>query len=67
MNRITPSHDYELFYFDREWQSLGRKRAGADFLEYDRVPSNALLLLRDYTKGKEERIFVYENAKQVWW
>ncbi len=67
MNRITLGHDYELFYFDREWRSLGQKRASADYLEYDRVPSNALLLLRDYTKGKEERIFVYENAKQVWW
>ena len=26
-----------------------------------------LLLLKDLTKGEEERIFTYENDKQVWW
>ena len=31
------------------------------------VPDNALLLLHNTTKGKEERIFTYENKKQVWW
>ena len=67
MNRVTSGHEYELFYFDHEWQSLGQMKAEADFLEYDNVPKNALLLLRDYTKGKEERVFVYENGKQVWW
>lgn len=33
----------------------------------DNVPTNALLLLRNHTKGKEERIFTYENGEQVWW
>ena len=37
------------------------------YLEYDNVPDNALLLLRNLTKGKEERIFTYEDGKQVWW
>jgi hypothetical protein len=26
-----------------------------------------LYLLQNLTKGKEERIFTYENGKQVWW
>ena len=34
---------------------------------YDNVPGNALLLLRNHTKGKEERIFTYENDEQIWW
>ena len=33
----------------------------------DNVPTNALLLLRNHTKGKEERIFTYEGGEQVWW
>jgi hypothetical protein len=36
-------------------------------LVYHNVPSGALLLLRNLTKGKEERIFTYENGEQVWW
>jgi hypothetical protein len=31
------------------------------------VPKNSVLWLRDLTKGREERIFTYENGKQVWW
>lgn len=31
------------------------------------VPKGALYLLRDLTKGKDERIFTYENGVQVWW
>lgn len=67
MNRIEPKHQYELFYFDGEWRSLGKKVAESDSLEFKNVPHNSILLLRDYTKGKEERIFTYENDKQIWW
>jgi len=47
---------------------LGRKTGDHHFyLQYDNVPENSLLLLRNHTKGREERIFTYENGKQVWW
>jgi len=36
-------------------------------LYYDNAPSNALFWLRNYTAGQEERIFTYENGKQIWW
>jgi len=36
-------------------------------LVYDNVPANALLLLHNHTKGKEERIFTYEGGRQIWW
>ena len=36
-------------------------------LVYENVPGNALYLLKNRTKGKEERIFTYENDRQVWW
>lgn len=39
-------------------ESLGRQVGSRQlqYLEYDNVPDNALLLLRNLTKGKEERI-----------
>ncbi|MCM1163311.1 MAG: transglutaminase-like domain-containing protein [Muribaculaceae bacterium] len=67
-NQIQPSHNYELFYFNNGiWNSLGRKTAESDHLVYNNVPENALLLLRDYTHGKEERIFMYNDNKQIWY
>ena len=67
-NHINENEEYELFYYDHDWISLG-KRTGdqTHVLKYDNVPENALLWLRNHTKGEEERIFMYENGKQVWW
>ena len=67
-NNIVPGQSYELFFFARQgWSSLGRRVADSDILYYDNVPKNALFLLRNLTTGVEERIFTYENGKQVWW
>jgi hypothetical protein len=66
LNIIEIGDVYELYYFDFGWQSLGSKRADKNYIVYDSVPDNALLLLRDLTKGKEERIFIYQNNKQEW-
>lgn len=67
-NYIRPGDRYELFYCDRgeKWQSLGKQTAGADSLAYKDVPTNVLLLLRNYSRGNQERIFTYEEGKQVW-
>ena len=66
-NEVVPGDDYELFYWNDEWCSLGRKTAGHDTLVYVEVPKNALLWLHNHTQGKEERIFTYESGKQIWW
>ena len=67
-NHIVENELYELYYFDKDWVSLGKRTGDYNFyLEYNNVPENALLLLRNHTKGKEERIFTYENNKQIWW
>ena len=68
-NFIREKEEYELFYWDKKWYSLGKKEGSeaTQQLIYDNVPDNALLLLRNLTKGHEERIFTYENGKQVWW
>ena len=67
-NHINENEAYELFYYDRDWISLGQRTGDTTHeLSYDNVPENALLWLRNHTKGREERIFTYENEKQRWW
>lgn len=65
-NTIEPGDDYELFYWNNQWISLGVRKADKYYLKYS-APENALLWLRNLSRGKEERIFTYENGKQKWW
>jgi hypothetical protein len=68
-NNIIKDQTYELVYWEKgQWISAGVQVAMEDNrLIYRNIPSNALYLLHNLTKGKEERIFTYENGKQVWW
>jgi hypothetical protein len=66
-NDVLPGDSYELFIWNDKWISLGTK-TGIDFqpLTFN-VPQGGLYWLRDRTKGKEERIFTYEDGKQFFW
>jgi len=68
-NFIRDGEVYELCYWNDRWVSLGKKVGNRQSQEivYDNVPDSALLLLHNLSKGKEERIFTYENGKQIWW
>lgn len=67
-NIIEPGHQYELFYFDKGWHSLGKTVAYDYYVKYNKVPIDAILLLKDLTEGIEERIFVInKEGKQAWW
>jgi hypothetical protein len=68
-NEIEKNHNYELFYLADDWISLGQKKANSHYLIYHNVPKNAMLLLRDLTEGRQERIFMYDQDKkeQYWW
>jgi len=68
-NFIREGEIYELFYWDNQWVSLGKQTGSIETqtLTYNNAPTNALFLLKDLTKGHEERIFTYEKRKQVWW
>lgn len=67
-NSIEPGDQYELLYWqDNRWKTLGRKTPDRPWLVWEDVPKRALLLLRDRTKGQNERIFTYEKGEQVWW
>ena len=62
-NYIEVGDEYELFYHNgaEGWQSLGRQTAVTDSLIYENVPGNAVLWLRDLTKGREEQQFILDK------
>lgn len=66
-NNIIPNKLYELFYWKNGWVSAGSKRALKSSLKFSNIPKNTVYWLRCLTDGSEERIFTYENNKQVWW
>ncbi|MBE6265466.1 MAG: hypothetical protein E7102_03190 [Prevotella ruminicola] len=67
-NCIEVGDEYELVYWNgSKWKELGRKKAKSNRLVYKNVPANALYILHNLTKGKEERIFTYKKGGQIWW
>ena len=68
-NFIREGEEYELYYWNGRWLSLGKQMGSriTQELIYNNVPYNALLLLHNHSKGKEERIFTYANGNQIWW
>lgn len=68
-NDIHPGDEYELLYWDNEygWTSLGVKFAQGNSLTYKHVPEDALLWLRNYTRGWDERPFRVINNAIEWW
>ncbi len=66
-NYIIPNYEYELFYWDTNWVSAGKKTAHSDSLNYTNIPSGTIYWLKCLSGGKEERIFTYEKGIQEWW
>jgi len=66
-NDITPGDIHELLYWDKRWVSLGKQQPADVKLIYTNVPAGAIYWIRNHSRGKDERIFTYENGKQVWW
>ena len=65
-NGVWPGNYYELFYQnDRGWISLGKRKAETDSLLYSNIPRNSLLLLKNYSRGREERIFTLEKNDRI--
>lgn len=64
-NFVVPGQDYELLYFaNGRWHTLLRKVADDFFIECD-VPRNAVMLLRNRSKGREENVFVWHDQRQL--
>lgn len=68
-NMIQLEDTYKLYWWNLNgWQQLGNDKIAKDVvLEYTKAPSNALFWLRDISRGKEERIFTYQDGKQIFW
>ncbi len=67
-NSVAVGDKYQLLMYDNgKWKTLAWRRANDNRLVFKNMPAGGLYLLKDRTKGKEERIFTYENGEQVWW
>ena len=67
-NDITPGDIHEFLYWgDDGWVSLGTQVANDIKLVYENIPKNTVYWVRNLSRGKDERIFTYENGKQIWW
>lgn len=67
-NDVCPGDEYELFFWNsQEWKSLGGMTATDNCLHYDSIPEGALLWLRDYTRGSDERPFIIAADGSVEW
>jgi hypothetical protein len=65
-NIIEAGDTYRLLYFDFGWHTIATKKAHTNHISFKNVPKNAVLLLRNLTRGSQERIFVYEEGEQKW-
>ncbi len=67
-NDVVAGQQYELSYFENGRQrSAGIQRATNSSLTFENVPSSTLYILHNLGKGREERIFTYENNKIHWY
>ncbi|GHT78832.1 hypothetical protein AGMMS50262_21880 [Bacteroidia bacterium] len=66
-NDITPGDFYELFYWNNKWVSMGKKQATDIKLIYENLPAGTIYWIRNLSRGKDERIFSYENGTLKWW
>ncbi|MDO5760460.1 MAG: RICIN domain-containing protein [Bacteroidota bacterium] len=67
-NSIEIGNTYELLYWSQgKWVSFGKLVAKSNSVTFTNVPSGGLYLLKNLTKGHEERIFTYEKGNQIWW
>jgi hypothetical protein len=65
---LKPGQEYELFYWNDQWQSLGKLVAKDQPLDFGKIPAGYLYWLVSKGSDKEEeRIFTIEEGQQVWW
>ena len=64
---LKEGSEYELFYWNDEWKSVGKQIATSEPLIFKDVSADRLYWLVQVGSRKEERIFTYENGKQIWW
>ena len=67
-NSVEIGDLYGLYYWEGEgWKCIGKRKAFHPYVVFHGAPTDGLFLLRDLTKGCDERIFTYKDGKQNWW
>jgi hypothetical protein len=67
-NNVSPGQLYQLCYYDDgKSKPIGTVTATSYNITFKNVPSNALYILHDLTRGQEERIFTYNNGNINWY
>lgn len=67
-NCIEIGDTYELYIWkENKWKRFVSQIAKGNVLQINNAPIGGLFLLRDKTKGTEERPFTYEDGVQKWW
>ena len=64
---LKSREEYELFYWDDDWRSLGKAVASDKPLTYDNIPAAGLYWLTTPSTEDDDRIFTTEYAQPVWW
>jgi hypothetical protein len=67
---LRTGSSYTLFYWFNKWIKVDTKKAESAFgkLQFDNVPANVLLLLlSDYSQGKERIFIIDENGTRKWY
>lgn len=60
---------YTLYYWNNNWVSMGERTAveGTTTLLFEKIPKNALLLLiPEYSQGKERPFIITETQERIW-
>jgi hypothetical protein len=67
-NTVAAGKTYELYYWDNKWVSVGIQKGSGLPFKYQDVPSGGVYWLNCLDcNSSEERIFTYENDRQIWW
>ncbi|GHT71281.1 hypothetical protein FACS189455_2710 [Bacteroidia bacterium] len=64
---IYPDSEYELFYWDGEWKSVGVKKLKNEGISFDNIPHGCLYMIwNKKDKLQYQRIFMYEDGFVIW-
>ncbi len=59
---------YVLLYMTLNgWKNLGIKTAQTHSLVYNKMPTNAIYILKNTSREVKAHLFTYENNQQAWW
>jgi len=68
-NAIQPGDEYQISYWDgRKWKIVKRCKAKNIYINVENAPLGALFYIQDMTRGRENRIFQWDNNKKeiIW-